>query len=593
MKHCLVRVFNASEKIKGSGFLITKKHIITCAHVVNFVFGRDSYDTRTPLTEHFFIDFCGVKDSQLKVKVIERHWHLKTQQNQMPDIDIAILELIDPLPSSLIDNHQIEIGLFADNLSYKGRDFLAHGFPEDTQSQERITYGTIKENLLHNNWLQVEAKRELVGHHIQPGFSGAPALLENTENIIGIIASYDNIGGKREGFIIPISCLYQALGLPENWRDTEKTILAIEWFELVELLFDIKIDEYIFDSFSIDFNIIGESHKSLKDFLSLLARKEHSLDSAPIFEFLEYIAVDKQLIADWQNKVSERLQLNLKYIAERVISAKNKHHKEQPIIIVEIYPEDGGISTDRYGINSWLYQQGTFINKKNKPNISKSDLDASFIETFKDFSALLSNDISPVIEVILPLSLLNWNINNIEIKRGRTTTKPIGEYYLFHIRSWDRIRDPEKLYIEGKKLWITKWKNIIDSGIKSEHIRCLTEKLICCDTLLSELENDALALIPSFDLSSFDDDVLNIFDIAIAAGLPCIYWIPQEKIDAAIKDEINNFFCSCKKTIWQEQIEINKKNPALPLWKKLMVLCDNPGLLPPDVNYQPDLSPLE
>ena len=81
IKKYLVRVFNNQDAVIGAGFLITKKHIITCAHVVNFVFGHEVYHSDKP-TGEFFIDFPGIANRKIKVKIYQNYWYPPTPEQK-------------------------------------------------------------------------------------------------------------------------------------------------------------------------------------------------------------------------------------------------------------------------------------------------------------------------------------------------------------------------------------------------------------------------------------------------------------------------------------------------------------------------------
>uniref|UniRef100_UPI004057B318 hypothetical protein n=1 Tax=Candidatus Electrothrix sp. TaxID=2170559 RepID=UPI004057B318 len=55
---------------EGAGFLVTPKHILTCAHVVNAVLGRDEYTIDPPDAE-IFLDFSLLKNRfLLRAKIL-------------------------------------------------------------------------------------------------------------------------------------------------------------------------------------------------------------------------------------------------------------------------------------------------------------------------------------------------------------------------------------------------------------------------------------------------------------------------------------------------------------------------------------------
>ena len=48
LKPAIVRIFNPFDEIVGGGFLVSGRHIVTCAHVVNLAVRRSKSDTDKP-----------------------------------------------------------------------------------------------------------------------------------------------------------------------------------------------------------------------------------------------------------------------------------------------------------------------------------------------------------------------------------------------------------------------------------------------------------------------------------------------------------------------------------------------------------------
>jgi hypothetical protein len=580
----LVRVFNNQDAVIGAGFLITKKHIITCAHVVNFVFSHDVYNSDKP-TGEFFIDFPGIANRKIKVKIYKNYWYPPTlEQNSVSDI--ALLEIVESLPNDCM------AGLFSTNNKLKEQAFYTHGFPQDANAQERISKGKITGNLVHNQWLQVEAENDLVGHHIQPGFSGAPAMLNDTDSIIGMVACYDNNSGKREGFIISSHLLLKALGLSGyccSNSQIDTIIFMEEIFELKELIAGTEIPDNTLHSFFNKFlNSTMPDSLDLPSCLCFLAQKKHTSSSkAPLFEFLEYIHTfikPESLVrlSDWKNIVAERLNLNLETIRATIkpILAKQQINKNiRPIIFLEIEPEYL-TSTEKFRLIVSVYENEEPIPQTNsyKP-CSIKELEISLPIALNNIQQSLKIDAD--IEVILPITLFNWNINNIPMKRGRSLTQPIGLNYSFRVRCWDRIRDYEKIYGHvTEKHWKRKWIEASNlEKVEIKDINCVSDNKIYCSDLIKELEEKALAFMPLFELSSFNDSTLSIFDTAIAAGLPFAFWIPQSQIDNKIRQEIENLLGLYKAEKWMEEIQAKKQQQEF--WNNILVLWDNPELQPP------------
>lgn len=86
----------------GAGFLVTPKHILTCAHVINAVLGRDEYALDPPAAE-IFLDFPLLSlpndYALLRAKVV--HWFPVAEVAVPHGLeDIAVLELCSEAPLS-------------------------------------------------------------------------------------------------------------------------------------------------------------------------------------------------------------------------------------------------------------------------------------------------------------------------------------------------------------------------------------------------------------------------------------------------------------------------------------------------------------
>ncbi len=584
----IAQVLDNENKVRGTAFLLSDKYLLTCAHVVNYVFGYKDSAQEKP-EQCFPVNFLGIADSKTRVRVYKNYWYPQSATGKAV-ADIALLEIIDPLPEAC--NAQRFCTLPSAS-GLKDKSFYAHGFPEDTSAEERIARGMIDGQLGGIQWLQVKASTELTGHHIQSGFSGAPAMLDGHDSIIGMIAAYDNHQGRREGFIIPVECLYQALGLPENWLEMEKTLTAIELFELTELLAGTKVSPKTITAFLKDFLPDCQPKASLDDFLGFLAqRPQHSSDDAPVFEFLEYIAASiTEDIGDWKKAVAARLSINPDTVKARVTQQQQvqaENAPEQPaIIFLEIEPE-GWTSTDRFKLKTAYSSNGeTSIVNNSNVSYSLEELEEKLPDILDEIQQQMETDAQ--IEIILPLCLFNWNINQIKTRVSRAVFKAIGEDYAFNIRSWDRIRNYEKIYRhKTQNLWAQKWRMVLKQhNINENQISDVSDNHICCKQLLRQMETDILVFIPTFKLSSLDEASFFIFDTAIAAGLPFFFWMPKSQVDEnTFKLIVEELLGCCDAEQWMPKIQSKKQQN--PLWNDLMVLWDNPQRPAPKIDAIPD-----
>src|SRR5262245_3784222 len=107
LKPAIVRIFTPSDDIVGGGFLVSERHIFTCAHVVNLAFRRSKTNTDRPdgeITLDFPLTTLVLK---LKARVVEwfppEEFHNLTGKPQ----DIAVLELKGGLPECCAQTHLV------------------------------------------------------------------------------------------------------------------------------------------------------------------------------------------------------------------------------------------------------------------------------------------------------------------------------------------------------------------------------------------------------------------------------------------------------------------------------------------------------
>lgn len=193
LKNCIARVWKQNGEIAGTAFLAQKGYLLTCAHVVNFVFEKEETCRVLP-SESFEVDFrADPSKGRVKVKVHPQYWYPRQLDRSSPS-DIAVLEVLDPLPIEYRPEQFCSMGI---NLTREVVDVF--GYPDH---QGRWFEGIIR-GPVDNEWLQVDARNEL-GEQICPGYSGAPVWSSKFKGIVGMVVAYDLALPKREGFIIPI-----------------------------------------------------------------------------------------------------------------------------------------------------------------------------------------------------------------------------------------------------------------------------------------------------------------------------------------------------------------------------------------------------
>ncbi len=184
----IVAILTQKQHIEGTGFLVSKDLVVTCAHVIQSAGKAPGQEIQ--------IQFRSSKQTMTAL-VEPNYWKPPDQE------DIAFLRLLQDKPE------QEEILLLGSSSGTSGHPFETLGFPASLD--EARGYGTIggPVTLANRKLLQLTGTTEITA-----GFSGAPVLNKQTRRVIGMVASIatpDKYGKLTEtAFIIPSEILRAA-----------------------------------------------------------------------------------------------------------------------------------------------------------------------------------------------------------------------------------------------------------------------------------------------------------------------------------------------------------------------------------------------
>lgn len=191
----LVRVLNWQGDPVGAGFLVDHNRVITCAHVLDSVFGmRD----RAVINGEVTVDFPLLN---MNMKFKTRIAHLQPYEAGTLN-DIAIIELISEIPA---DTNPLSFGK---KPAQWGKSFRVCGFPrgrEDGAWSTGVLRGPISDGRI-----QLEDTKS-TGYSILPGFSGSPVWDEFAGGVIGMIVAADTDKDIKAAFMIPSNELQKIL----------------------------------------------------------------------------------------------------------------------------------------------------------------------------------------------------------------------------------------------------------------------------------------------------------------------------------------------------------------------------------------------
>jgi hypothetical protein len=196
-KFSIARILS-DKTVIGAGFLISDRHLLTCAHVVTAALKlpRNTLELPVGIVEFDFPLLAPGK--QVTAKVV--FWQPE-HPGQMGE-DIAVLEI---LPMTLPSGAQSVRLVTAD--APWGHDFRIFGFPKNRDDGIWAS-GVLREHQAAQ-WIQMEDIKAQ-GYSIEPGFSGAPVWDETLEGVVGMAVAADLYREEaRAAFMIPSKVLGQ------------------------------------------------------------------------------------------------------------------------------------------------------------------------------------------------------------------------------------------------------------------------------------------------------------------------------------------------------------------------------------------------
>jgi len=188
------RIKNRRGDVLGAGVLVTERHVVTCAHVLN-----DKANATDPApTETFDVDFPrAAGPSSRTATVVRGGWFPRLDDRR----DVAILEFDQPLPRGL------DPARLSDGRSSGGNSVRVLGYPGDLDtgfwSSGRVedTVGPYGERV------QVSGDPTTPNGRIEPGYSGGGVIDESTGRVIGIIVTAYLRTERYAAFMIPIQAI--------------------------------------------------------------------------------------------------------------------------------------------------------------------------------------------------------------------------------------------------------------------------------------------------------------------------------------------------------------------------------------------------
>lgn len=189
----IVTFHNKDGVVVGVGFLVGKRRVLTCAHVVNAALGHDQRNQDQP-TESLFVEFTRIqRDLVRKANVVR--WVPPPVAGTKADgeFDVAGLELTEAAPRAAKPLR------FATPKPHSVVE--VYGYPT---RPVRTDGGWVLGHLLRpvdSGLLQIDSDKE-GALRAQPGYSGSP-VIDKAGHVVGMLATASILPGQDDCYAIP------------------------------------------------------------------------------------------------------------------------------------------------------------------------------------------------------------------------------------------------------------------------------------------------------------------------------------------------------------------------------------------------------
>ena len=223
-----IRILRPDGSTAGTGFLVSKRFALTCAHVV------ESAAVRAGEMIEFKYHLGNL--SVQKALVLENGWFIED--------DIAILEIKGQLPKWI---HPI---IMQSSRAMEGRAFQGLGYPDDGSVQTRWPQGNISGKVRVNEY--ANQLMQLQGNEIDKGLSGSAVVDRTTRRAIGMITAYQDIKrpsnaeNVRFGYAIPMETIWKVFPqLEKELPPLPKRSPLVEGIHLLPHGYDFRIQNFL------------------------------------------------------------------------------------------------------------------------------------------------------------------------------------------------------------------------------------------------------------------------------------------------------------------------------------------------------------
>ena len=341
-----------------------------------------------------------------------------------------------------------------------------------------------------------------------------------------------------------------------------------------------------------------QNQKEFTSLLDFLAKKSHTPpDKAPLLEFLErcnFLITNtnvQQELNNWKYQVAKHLGIELNAIIAKINKTPPQTTTTtNPVLLIKIEPHL--LDEESFNVSAWLFNQHENYYVLGRYECYTLKALEELIPKILAMAAakLALSEIKKLfIEIILPLQLFDWNINNIPIKIG-VTKRPLGSFYPLAIRSWERIYQDD--YEFPRVLLYEKWEKAV-LQINHQSVYQVSEKpvpenifvLEDSEKLVFEDLEESLVFVARKPITG--GEFKDMMGYVLSAGIPFALWTLQDQeITSAI---MHSIIGEKRPEEWPKILmqyrKQEYKNKSKQIYLNINMLWDHIKWLPPDVDY--------
>ena len=626
----IVRVFKSGGDVAGSGFLVSNKYILTCAHVVAYCLATPKKTANIIMRQKEMpdqiieVNFPVIVEGKIGEKLETKVTFWRPLNDEKNIQDIAVLKLINPdlLPKGATPINLIQIG----NECLWEHKFRALGFPKKGSDGEWATGKLMGPR--GRGLIQIEGTKQ-TGLRLESGFSGTAIWDKNLQGVVGMAVQADQERPEAKvAFMIPTNLLLQVGDLAKVCKIDGRIQGAIAILEnyFEDYTTEIRYAYYL----SLPENSIPlSSGKSLDEFPKSLSemiqnldyrkKENYSLLERFICSLLLHLEDLKKLselchkLKEWLEKYSQNIE-DLKAVLREEAALKNQEEYEmrepEPCLLVAAIEK-----SNTFVLRAWLIKnlrnytpenpqsfhsfideenvlmnkKGTIVSNKDPSELNKSKNLTELLQFCWHDAARRSSFNLKKIAIFLPYKLIDGYIKPVDqYPKDKNGSKlfetPFGTQCEVTVRFSERLK-PSDRSNTSKEKWRSLTSRKGEKAIEIFHTSGIGDVTSFYEEILP---GDVVAVKLTEVLPSETKKRTLIMMAFHDAGIPVALWMrPEAKNLGSCDEALTNICNACNswsdlpKVIKQKRCEVRQQELDTHIGNHLSLLWDDPNIVPP------------